>query len=740
MADEEIVAQLVLEGLSEFLSGMGDAGDSMTDAGGQAEESGGLFAGFGDIMSGVADIAKEALAVAIGNVLTPALESLTGALGDAWDGALEGEQAMARIEQVIRSTGGVAGITAEEAAALGDRFAYLAGGTDDAVLAIVDMGLRMGSISEEEMPAFIQQSLDLGAVMGSNEAAARLLARAQEDPLGVLGQLRRAGILFTEAQEAQIKTMVKAGDAAGATALLMERVTEATGGAAAAQINTTAGTFALFSNILSEAAEGILQQFLPAAERLLSEVIGPAIPIMTAFAGQVALVASGFADAVIAFVSGQEGIGGTLRIIGAAVDEVIPGAYAWFLQLGRAVQGVVDFFVANMPAMQETATVVFGAISEIVAVLAGVFYESILPALNELFGAVTGEAPNAQEIFTALMTAIKDGATIAAAFIKDVLAPAFVAFVDWERENLIPLLADLVTWMQVNLPIAIQFLTDAWNNVIYPALVAIQAWVVGTLIPTLTDLWTWVNTNLPTAIQTLTDFWTGTLQPALTAIWSFISVSVIPLLTALATVVTEVVRIAFEGLVNFWNTDLFPKIDALITILNITLMPILRTIGDFVGITLRDAFISLKAQIELVTSVLWALADVLSGIHIPEDLEPGSPTPFELGLRGIGKAAQSLTRDLNPLDALLGGMNGAQIGLGFTSGGAASISQLYVQMMRVDNLVMAQAASEAPSLYAARGGGATANNKTLNFTSNNYGRNSDPPSMLGDLSLAMAVL
>lgn len=740
MADEEVIAQLVLEGLSEFLGGMQDAGDSMSEAGEQAENSGGLFAGFGDIMDSVASIASDTLAFAMDNVLTPALGFLTSEMGKAWEGALEGEQAMARIEQVIRSTGGAAGLTAEGAQTLADRFAYMAGGTDDAVLAIEEIALRMGTITANEMPLFIEQSLDLGAVMGDNAAAARLLARMQEDPIGTMGQLRRAGVLVSESLEAQIKSLVKAGDSAGATALLMDRVVEATGGAAAAQINTTAGTFELFSNILSEAAEGIMAEFLPAAETLLRDVIGPAIPIVTEFAGQIGALASGVSSAVVAFLSGQEGIGGTLRIIGAAVDEVIPGAYSWFLQLGRAVQGVVDFFVANMPAMQETAATVFGAISEIVAVLAGVFYESILPAINELFGTVTTGAPSAQEIFTALMTAIKDGATIAAAFVKDVLAPAIAAFADWARTNLIPLLGELVVWLQTNLPVAIQFLTDAWNNVIYPALVNLWTWITGTLLPTLSDLWTWINATLPAAIQVLTDYWNNTLQPALSLIVSNITTYVIPLLTALATVVSEVVRIAFEGLVNYWNTTLFPKIDALITILNVTLMPILNTIGTFVGTTLTNAFASLQAQIELVTSVLWALADVLSGIHIPDDLQPGSPTPFELGLRGIGKAAQSLTRDLNPLDSLLGGMNGAQIGLGFTSGGAASISQLYVQMMRVDNLVMAQSASEAPSIYAARGGGATSSSKTLNFTSNNYGRNTDPPSMLGDLSLAMAVL
>lgn len=829
MADEEVIAQLVLEGLSEFLNGMGEAGGSIEDTGAQAEESSGLLGSLGDAMGAVADIAQNALGVAIGNVLAPALQSLINGFIDGASGALDAEENLTRLDSVLRSTGASAAeqaaqyeaaqgkwVTSTRASAtqvaawgedlamaraklsdlqarlvdkeptevqklqlaklsatvaelegniasggdvirtslvnalglippvakpsrqtlldLADSMRDLAGGSDDAVIAAESVLLKFENLGKDVFPGTLQASADLAAFLDIDMSnAAQQLGFALNSPGDGLNRLAKTTGAFTDAEIENIKRMAEHGDMAGAQAEILAQLNGVIGGTAETMASTINGQWEIMTNRMGDAAETIGSAFIPVLHTLFDAVIAPAIPLIEG-------LASGIASAITAFVSGQEGIGGTLRIIGAAVDDVIPGAYHWFLQLGDVVLAVVGFFQANLPAIQETVTVVFGAISEIVAALAGVFYESILPAINDLFGVVTTGAPSAQEIFTALMTAIKDGATIAAAFVKDVLAPAIAAFADWARTNLIPLLGELVVWLQTNLPVAIQFLTDAWNNVIYPALVIIADWVTGTLIPTLTDLWTWIQTNLPTAIQLLTDYWNNTLQPALTAIWTFISVSVIPLLTALATVITEVVRIAFEGLVNFWNTDLFPKIDALITILNITLMPILNTIGTFIGTTLTQAFASLKAQIELVTSVLWALADVLSGIHIPPDLQPGSPTPFELGLRGIGKAAQSLTRDLNPLDALLGGMNSAQIGLGFTSGGGASISQLYVQMMKVDSLVMAQAASEAPSIYAARGGGATSTNKTLNFTSNNYGRNADPPSVLGDLSLAMAVL
>jgi len=299
----------------------------------------GLKEGFGQAesesqsgVSRIGDIFSTGLKVAAGAVVAAGLVIATG-FGYAFGQALEGEQNLVRLEQVIQSTGGAAGVTSAEAQELAQQFKNLAGGSDDVILGIEEIALRAGSISEQQMPDFIQRTLDLGAVMGDTSAAATLLARAQEDPLAALTKLTRAGILFIAEQEEQVKALVEGGDSAGATALIMERLAEATGGAAAANAGTLAGQWEIFKGTLSETAETVGAAFLPLAHELFDNVITPAIPIVEALAKQLA-----------------EGVGPAFEATRGKIEEYLP-----------VIQPVIDgalniasAFGESMPMVQQT--------------------------------------------------------------------------------------------------------------------------------------------------------------------------------------------------------------------------------------------------------------------------------------------------------------------------------------------------------------------------------------------------
>ncbi len=62
-----------------------------------------------------------------------------------------------------------------------------------------------------------------------------------------------------------------------------------------------------------------------------------------------------------------------------------------------------------------------------------------------------------------------------------------------------------------------------------PAVSEAVAFIGGTVIPILSEVWTWLQTNIPAAIQTVSDFWTGTLLPALNTIWSFVQTYILPI-------------------------------------------------------------------------------------------------------------------------------------------------------------------------------------------------------------------
>lgn len=337
MAFEQIGLEAVLEGVGDFISdgealndtvaGMGSAFDAGASL---IESAGGII---GDALGGMVDAALD-LASSAGS-------ALVDFFADSFSGALEAEQTIARLGQVIESTGGVAGVTVSEAEALADQFKGLAGGSDDAVLSIIDMGLRMGTISEEEMPAFIQTTLDLAAVTGDAGKAAQLMARAQEDPLGVLGALRKEGILVTESTQAQMQAMIDAGDTAGAYALLMGTVEAATAGAAETMAATTAGSWAIFTETIADAGESIVGAFLPAINSIAAPILESVVPAIESFAGVVGVAIT---DTVIP----------TITNFAASVIANFETAKAQFQPVIDAVNGLLASFAASMPMIQDT--------------------------------------------------------------------------------------------------------------------------------------------------------------------------------------------------------------------------------------------------------------------------------------------------------------------------------------------------------------------------------------------------
>ena len=67
--------------------------------------------------------------------------------------------------------------------------------------------------------------------------------------------------------------------------------------------------------------------------------------------------------------------------------------------------------------------------------------------------------------------------------------------------------------------------------------------------------------------------------------------------------------------------------------------------------SVKDSILAgLQSIIDKVMELINALADIV----LPDELTPGSPTPFETGLRGIGKAMQALSRqDVPALNAAM---------------------------------------------------------------------------------------
>jgi hypothetical protein len=170
-----------------------------------------------------------------------AVAQVTKFFKDAFNEAQEAAKVTALTNSVIKSTGGIANVTAKSVTALADRLSDLAGVDDEVIQSAENVLLTFTRVRNEAgkgndiFDQSTKAALDLSAALGTDlQAATILVGKALNDPIGGLTALKKAGIQFTDAQKDQIKAMVEAGDVMGAQKMVLRELTTEFGGAAAA--------------------------------------------------------------------------------------------------------------------------------------------------------------------------------------------------------------------------------------------------------------------------------------------------------------------------------------------------------------------------------------------------------------------------------------------------------------------------------------------------------------------------
>lgn len=189
--------------------------------------------------------------------------------GGAQD-AIEARKLLAQTEATIASTGGAAGLTAQQIVDMSSAMSDAAGKSpfgDDAIQRAENTLLTFQQIGKDVFPQATQATLDMAAALKTTpEAMDQLVGKA----LGVEGgykALAKSGVTFTEQQQEQIDAMQKAGDMAGAQQIILEQLNKTYGGQAQAAA-TAAGGMAQFKAGAGEAFETIGAELLPLLDEL----------------------------------------------------------------------------------------------------------------------------------------------------------------------------------------------------------------------------------------------------------------------------------------------------------------------------------------------------------------------------------------------------------------------------------------------------------------------------------------
>jgi len=210
--------------------------------------------------------------------------------------------------------------------------------------------------------------------------------------------------------------------------------------------------------------------------------------------------------------------------------------------------------------------------------------EALLPVLGSLTSTLT---PLIQNLAPGLISMAGQLATIfttdvipAVAKIAENLMPALTAIMPVVSSIFGQLASDLFGTLVPAVLQLVAALLPIIQTILPPLITLIStivSWLVSKLVPVIQVVAAWIGTNLPVAFGYLAKLWKNTLQPALSGLWDFLT--------------------------KVW--DAFKKI------------------GD------------------AVSKVIQFFKDLVNGIKnikLPDWLTPGSPTPFELGLRGIASA------------------------------------------------------------------------------------------------------
>src|SRR3990167_7325144 len=311
-----------------------------------------VLKGLGGALDGLAGVAKGALTIGLG-AATAAIGAMGVGLAVSLNEAIDAEKMQAKLAAVIKSTGGAAGITADEANALAMKLRDLAGGSDDAVLAAEAILLRYTNIGEDVFPQATETALNLAAALGTDAAsAAEQLGRGLADiEGGARGMVARTRLLSKELIQ-QAEDMAKAGDAAGAQKLILEALATATGGAAAAAAGTFSGQMEIMRGHLLEVAEGIGTTLLP----VLSDLMGTIAPLAQELAegigaffaredvqAGIKAVADGIKDLIESFAAGDFSV--ITKLVPPEILEKLPA-------LTDAIKNAGEAFQENFPMMQ----------------------------------------------------------------------------------------------------------------------------------------------------------------------------------------------------------------------------------------------------------------------------------------------------------------------------------------------------------------------------------------------------
>lgn len=205
---------------------------------------------FGGKVSHIARDAAVAVAAAGAAVITFGISSVKA--------FSESQDLISQTNAVLKSTGGIAGVTAKEVTDLAVAWQKQTKFSDEAIRGAENLLLTFTAIGKDKFPQATEAVLNMSAALGQDLKSSSIqLGKALQDPVLGITALRRVGVNFSEKQKDVVKALVETGRAGEAQALILKELQVEFGGSAKAAGDTFSGQLAKLKNNFNDVQESI---------------------------------------------------------------------------------------------------------------------------------------------------------------------------------------------------------------------------------------------------------------------------------------------------------------------------------------------------------------------------------------------------------------------------------------------------------------------------------------------------
>lgn len=348
----------------------------------------------------------------------------------AVDASEEAAGIAAQVRSVIKSTGGVANVSAGQVEKLANSIMGYSGISDEAIQNSSKVLLTFKKIQNEAgkgnsiFDRATKSVANLSSRMGTDlKSAALQVGKALNDPNVGLTALRRSGVSFTEQQGEMIKRLFDSGKRLKAQKMILRELKVEFGGAAKAAGSTFTGQLNILRETVGNLLEDVGKKLVPVLQKLLPDVAKVLETTVKTLGPILIQVADALGKALVPVIK--------------ALAPVLEQLGKLFAELARVAAPVIEILGRQLA---RTLKALMPALRPLVRELG----EAFLKALKAIAPSLPKMARSITRIVKALTPLIPIVADVAAKFLEWQTKNG-AKFIDWVSKNLVPIIETIVS-------------------------------------------------------------------------------------------------------------------------------------------------------------------------------------------------------------------------------------------------------------------------------------------------------